>query len=69
MVDQADRCRAVMAGAMVAGPFDPVGIVAGPLDNTGVGPVPALRVEVLFLGLAIRLPRADVVSGRASRTS
>lgn len=35
---------------MVAGSFDPVGVVAGALDDPGVGPVPALRVEVLFAG-------------------
>ena len=50
MVDQADRGWSGVAGAVIAGPFHPVGVVAGPLDNTGVGPVPALRVEVLFPG-------------------
>ena len=43
MVDQADRGRSGVAGAVVAGPFDAVGVVAGPLDDPGVGPVPAPR--------------------------
>lgn len=39
-----------MAGAVVAGAFDPVRVMAGALDNPGVGPVPARRVEVLLPG-------------------
>ena len=37
-----------MADAVVAGPFDAVGVVAGSLDDPGIGPVAALRVEVLL---------------------
>ena len=50
MVDQADRGRAGVAGAMVAGAFDAVGVVAGPLADPGVGPVPPPGVEVLVAG-------------------
>jgi hypothetical protein len=50
VVDQADRGWSGIAGAVVAGPFDSVGVVAGSLDNAGVGPVPALLVEVLLHG-------------------
>ena len=35
---------------MVAGAFDPVGVVAGSFDDPGVGAVAAPRVEVLFPG-------------------
>src|ERR1022692_198153 len=48
-VGQLGRGRAGVAGAVVAGPFDAVGVVAGSLDDAGVGSVPAFRVEVLFL--------------------
>jgi hypothetical protein len=50
VVDQADRGRSGVAGPVIAGPFDPVGVVAGSLDHPGVGPVTALRVEVLLAG-------------------
>ena len=45
MVDQADRGWAGVTGAVVAGSFDPVGVVAASLDHPGVGPVaaPGLR--------------------------
>ena len=49
-VDQLDRGRAAVAGAVVAGPFDAVGVVAGSFDDPRVGPVPALGVEVLRAG-------------------
>jgi hypothetical protein len=49
-VDQLDRGRAAVAGAVVAGPLDAVGVVAGSFDDPRVGPVPALGVEVLFAG-------------------
>lgn len=48
MVDQADRGGSGVTGAVVAGPLDAVGVVAGSLDDPGVGPVPAFGVEVLF---------------------
>jgi hypothetical protein len=35
-----------MAGALVAGSFDAVGVVAGSFDDPRVGPVAAFRVEV-----------------------
>jgi hypothetical protein len=50
VVDQADRGRPGMARAVVTGPFDPVGVVAGALDDPRVGPVPPFRVEVLRAG-------------------
>jgi hypothetical protein len=37
-------------GAAVARFFDPVAFVPGALDGTGIGPVPARRVEVLLAG-------------------
>ena len=49
-VDEFYDRRSGVAGSLVAGPFDAVGVVAGPLDGPGVGPVPALRVEVLLAG-------------------
>jgi hypothetical protein len=49
-VDQLDRGRAAVAGAVVAGPSDAVGVVAGSFDDPRAGPVPALRVEVLRAG-------------------
>ena len=48
-----------MPFAGVAGFLDPVGVVAGALDDAGVGPVPALRVEVLFPGDAGHDPGED----------
>ena len=45
-VDQPDRGWAAVAGAVVTGPFDAVGVVAGSFDDPGVGPVPAPGVEV-----------------------
>jgi hypothetical protein len=39
-----------VAGSLVAGSLDAVGVVARSLDGPGVGPVPALRVEVLLPG-------------------
>jgi hypothetical protein len=48
VVDQADRGGARVAGAVVAGALDAVGVVAGSLDHPRVGPVAALGVEVLF---------------------
>jgi len=39
-----------VVGAVVAGSLDAVGVVAGSLDDAGVGPVAALRVEVLWPG-------------------
>ena len=39
-----------MAGAGVAGAFDPVGVVAGAFECAGVGAVAALGVEVAFGG-------------------
>jgi hypothetical protein len=48
VVDQADRGRGGVTGAVVAGAFDAVGVVARSLDDPRVGPVPALRVEVLL---------------------
>lgn len=39
-----------MAGAGVAGAFDPVGVVAGAFHYPGVGAVPAPGVEVAFGG-------------------
>ncbi len=50
MVDQVDRGGSAVAGAVVAGAFDPVGVVAGPFDDPGVGPVAAPGVEALFPG-------------------
>ena len=50
MVDQADRGGSAVAGAVVAGSFDPVGVVAGSLDDPRVGPVPAPGIEVLLAG-------------------
>ena len=35
---------------MIAGPFHPVGVVAGAFDDPGVCPVAARRVEVLAPG-------------------
>ena len=40
----------MVAGAVVAGAFDPVGVVPGSFDDPGVGPVAPLRVEVLLAG-------------------
>ena len=45
-IDQPDRGWPGVAGAVVCGSFHAVGVVAGSLDHTGVGPVPAPRVEV-----------------------
>lgn len=39
-----------MVGALVAGLLDAVGVVAGSLDHSRVGPVAALGVEVLLAG-------------------
>ena len=39
-----------MAGSLVAGSLDAVGVVARSLDGPGVGPVPPLRVEVVLPG-------------------
>jgi hypothetical protein len=39
-----------VVGAVVAGPFHPVGVVAAALDDPGIGAVPAYRVEVLLAG-------------------
>ena len=50
VVDEADRGRSGVAGAVVAGSFDAVGVVAGSLDHPGVGPVPPTGVEVLRPG-------------------
>jgi hypothetical protein len=50
VVDQPDRGGPGVAGAVIAGAFDTVGVVAGPLDHPGVGPVPSRRVEVLLPG-------------------
>ena len=50
MVDQSDRGGPVVAGAVVTGSFDAVGVVAGSLDDPRVGPVPAPGVEVLLPG-------------------
>src|ERR1035441_8373260 len=58
-VGQLGRGRAGVAGAVVAGPFDAVGVVAGPLDDAGVGSVPAFRVEVLFLVMLAHDGRED----------
>src|SRR5450755_138916 len=38
-----------MAGAVVAGSFDPVGVVAGSLDDPGVGAVAAPGLRCFFL--------------------
>src|SRR5260370_4945293 len=48
-VDQADRGRARVAGAVVAGALDAVGVVAGSLDPPRVRPVPPPRGVVLLL--------------------
>ena len=45
-VDQLDRGWAGVAGAVVAGPFDAIGVVACSLDDPGVGAVAAPGVEV-----------------------
>ncbi len=50
-----------MADAVVAGPFDAVGVVAGALDDTGIGPVAALGVEVLLAADAGPDGREDVL--------
>ena len=50
MVDQADRGRPGVAGTVITGALDAVGIVAGPLGRPGVSPVAALGVEVLRAG-------------------
>jgi hypothetical protein len=55
----ASLIAAGVAGAVVAGPFHPVGVVAGSLDDAGVGSVPPLRVEVLFPGDAGHDGRED----------
>jgi hypothetical protein len=39
-----------VAGAGIAGPFHPVGVVAGAFDDAGVGAVPPLGVEVAVGG-------------------
>ena len=57
-VGQLGRGRAGVAGAVVAGPFD-AGVVAGSLDDAGVGSVPAFRVEVLFLVMLAHDGRED----------
>ena len=49
-VDQLDRGWAAVAGAVVRGPFDAIGVVAGSFDDPRVGAVAALGVEVLFPG-------------------
>jgi hypothetical protein len=66
MVDQADRCRAVVAGAVVAGPFYPVGIVAGPLDSTGVPQHPPGAAQVR---LELGVPGLDLVKPSLSGTT
>ena len=50
MVDHADRGGSAVAGAVVSGSFDAVGVMAGSLDHPGVGPVPAPGIEVLLAG-------------------
>jgi hypothetical protein len=50
VVDQADRGGSAVADAVVTRSFDPVGVVAGPLDDPGVGPGAAPGVEVLLAG-------------------
>jgi len=70
VVDQADRGWSGVAGAVVAGPFDAVGVVAGSLDRPRLGPVPPLRVEVL-LGDArppARTPRSDTFRNKDQLT-
>ena len=60
-----------MAGAVVAGAFDAVGVVVGSLDHPRVGPVPPLRVEVLLLGDArppARTPRSDTFRNKDQLT-
>jgi hypothetical protein len=49
-VDQLDRGGAGVAGAVVAGSFDAVGVVAGSFGDPGVGAVGAPGVEVLVPG-------------------
>src|ERR1022692_92015 len=39
-----------MPGAVVAAPFDPVGVMAGALDHAVAGPAPAPAIEVLARG-------------------
>jgi hypothetical protein len=39
-----------VADALVAGPFDAVGVVAGSFDDARVGPVAAFGVEVALAG-------------------
>jgi len=72
VVDQADRGWSGVAGAVVAGPFHPVGVLAGPLDHPGVGPVAALRVEVLFLvmsAMTVARMRSRWSGGKGRRVS
>jgi hypothetical protein len=57
VVDQADRDGAGVMGAVVARAFDAVGVVAGPLDHPGVGPVPgAAVIWVIVVTRAITSP-------------
>jgi hypothetical protein len=48
-VDERDCGRGVVAGAVVAGSFDAVGVVPGALDDAGAGALPVL-VQVLPAG-------------------
>ena len=61
VVDQADRGGAGVAGAVVAGSFDPVGVVAGPFDDSRVGPVPARGLRC-FLRVMPANPNAAAFS-------
>ena len=49
-VDQPDRGWAAVAGAVVTGAFDAVGVMAGSFDDPWVRAVAAPGVEVLFPG-------------------
>lgn len=49
-VDEPDGRRPLVAGAGVAWPFDPVGVVSGSADGAGVGAVPPGGVEVAWAG-------------------
>jgi hypothetical protein len=49
-VDQPDGGWPVVAGAGVAWPFDPVGVVPGSADDAGEGAVPPGWVEVARAG-------------------
>ena len=52
---------------MVAGSFDPVGVVAGPLDDPWVSPVAALGAEGWLAGDVCHDRRPVAVDGKAVR--